>query len=161
MLNFSQSLYIVDENNGVVQPELILSNPSSTDLYVSIVTNNITATSKRQCLYDLQFIFMHAFTHVGGSDYDPGPYNLTIPAGNTNLLFIIPLAIDNIVESEEEFELRINRVSLAVLISADSTRVVIVDNDSKLYRIGVGSTGGGAKGPPILNKCPDFTHICN
>ena len=51
MLNFSQSLYIVNEEDGVVQPELILSNPSSTDFTVSIVTNNITATSRRQCLY--------------------------------------------------------------------------------------------------------------
>lgn len=145
MLNFSQSLYIVDEDDGVVQPELILSNPSSTDFNVSIVTNNITATSKRRCLYDLQFIFMHAYTYVGGSDYDPGPYNLTIPAGNTSLLFTIPLAIDNIVELVEEFELRIDRVSLAVLISAGPTRVVIVDNDSKLYHISVRSTGGELK----------------
>ena len=46
----------------------------------------------------------------------------------------MPLAIDNIVESEEEFELRIDRASLAVLISADPTRVVIVDNDSEFYQ---------------------------
>ena len=75
------------------------------------------------------------YTYVGGSDYDPGPYNLTIPAGNKSLLFTVPLAIDNVVELEEEFELRIDRVSLAVLIGANPTRVVIVDNDSKLYNI--------------------------
>ena len=83
--------------------------------------------------------------HIGGSDYDPGPYNLTIPAGNTNLQFTVPLAIDNIVELDEEFELRIDRVSLAVLISADPTRVVIVDNDSKFYHRVVGSRGGELK----------------
>ena len=50
MLNFSQSLYIVDEDAGVARPELILSNPSSTDFTVYIITNNITASSKKYML---------------------------------------------------------------------------------------------------------------
>ena len=68
--------------------------------------------------------------YLGGIDYDPGPYNLTIPAGNTSLLFTVPLAIDGILESNEEFEIRINGSSLEVLISTEPARVVIVDNGS-------------------------------
>ena len=47
MLNFSQSLYVVNEDDGVAEPELTLSNPSSTDFTVQIITNNITAMSKK------------------------------------------------------------------------------------------------------------------
>ena len=68
--------------------------------------------------------------YLGGIDYDPGPYNLTVPAGNTSLLFIVPLAIDDILESDEEFEMIIDGASLNVLISTEPARVVIVDNDS-------------------------------
>jgi len=68
--------------------------------------------------------------YLGGIDYDPGPYNLTVPAGNTSLLFTVPLAIDAILESNEEFEMMIDGASLNVLISTEPARVVIVDNDS-------------------------------
>ena len=91
---------------------------------------------------------------IGGSDYDPGPYNLIIPAGNTSLLFTVPLAIDSIVELEEEFELRIDRTTLAVLISTDPTRVVIMDNDSKYYHKHQEQGQG-----EVHISSPDFTHV--
>ena len=70
--------------------------------------------------------------YTGGIDYDPGPYNITIPAEITNLSFIVPLAIDDIVELDEELELTINEASLPYMVTAtESTRVVIVDNDSE------------------------------
>ena len=72
---------------------------------------------------------------LGGIDYDPGPYNLTIPAGDTSLLFTIPLSIDGILESDEEFEMIIDGASLEVLISTEPARVVIVDNGSEYLHI--------------------------
>ena len=81
-------------------------------------------------------ILIKEILYTGGIDYDPGPYNITIPGGVTNLLFNVPLAIDDIVELEEEFELTIDGASLpAMVIGAEPTRVIIVDNDSKLIRI--------------------------
>ena len=62
MLNFSQSLYVVDEDDGVVPLELILSNPSSSNFTVSIITNNITASSKKQCFYIIsKIIIIYAY----------------------------------------------------------------------------------------------------
>ena len=46
MINFSQSSYSVNEDDGVVQPELILSNPSSYLFTIQVMSNNITASSK-------------------------------------------------------------------------------------------------------------------
>jgi len=42
-MRFTQSAYSVDENNGPVQPVLVLSNPSSTDITVQVFNINITA----------------------------------------------------------------------------------------------------------------------
>ena len=73
---------------------------------------------------------------TGGIDYDPGPSNITIPAGITNLSFTVPLATDDIVELNEEFELTINEASLPFMVTAtESTRVIIVDNDSEFIGI--------------------------
>ena len=46
MISFSQSSYSVNEDDGVVQPELILSNPSSNTFTIQVISNNITALSK-------------------------------------------------------------------------------------------------------------------
>ena len=72
---------------------------------------------------------------IGMIDYDPGPYNVTIPAEVTSSLFNISVVTDNIVELEEEFELTIDEASLPAMISADESmiaNVIILDNDSKL-----------------------------
>ena len=45
-LNFSQSSYSVNEDDGVVQLELILSNPSSTDFTIQVISNSTTALGK-------------------------------------------------------------------------------------------------------------------
>jgi len=46
ILNFNQSSYNINEDDGVVQPELILSNPSSTEFTVQVISNSITAVGK-------------------------------------------------------------------------------------------------------------------
>ena len=41
VINFNQSTYIVNENDGLAQPELILSNPSVFDITLQIRDINI------------------------------------------------------------------------------------------------------------------------
>ena len=43
---FNESTYTIDENSTHVQPVLILSNPSSTDITVQVTDNNDTATGE-------------------------------------------------------------------------------------------------------------------
>ena len=45
-VNFSQSTYSVDEDDGPAQPVLVLSNPSSTDITVQIKSKNKAATGE-------------------------------------------------------------------------------------------------------------------
>ena len=79
---------------------------------------------------------MHGQLFVGGIDYDPGPYNITIPAGVTNLTFSISVTTDGIVEVNEEFQLLFNGSSLPYMVNTtEPTTVIIVDNDSKLMRV--------------------------
>ena len=43
-ISFSQSMYSVNENEGPVQPVLVLSDPSSTDVTVQVTDGMGTAT---------------------------------------------------------------------------------------------------------------------
>ena len=45
-VNFSQSTYSVNENSGVIQPVLVLSNPSSTDITIEVTSTDGSATGK-------------------------------------------------------------------------------------------------------------------
>ena len=43
---FNQSMYNVDEDNGPAQLVLVLSNPSSSDITVQVITEDGSATGK-------------------------------------------------------------------------------------------------------------------
>jgi len=43
-INFSRPIYSVDEDNGVVEIQLIFSNPSSIDITVEVNSDGINAT---------------------------------------------------------------------------------------------------------------------
>ena len=45
-LSFNQSTYNVDEDDGPTQPVLVLSNPSSTDITISVFSTDGSATGK-------------------------------------------------------------------------------------------------------------------
>ena len=45
-VNFSQSTYMVDENNGIVQFTALLSNPSSSDITIEVYSIDGTATGE-------------------------------------------------------------------------------------------------------------------
>ena len=46
VVKFNQPVYNVDEDDELVQPKLILSNPSSTDITVQVYDDRVIATSK-------------------------------------------------------------------------------------------------------------------
>jgi len=57
-IQFEQSTYIVDEDDGPVQPVLVLSNPSSTSIIVQVRDIESAATgeySTHWCQYYLDF----------------------------------------------------------------------------------------------------------
>jgi len=45
-INFTQSTYLIDENDEMIQLGLVFSNPSSFDITVDIRTMDINATGK-------------------------------------------------------------------------------------------------------------------
>ena len=50
-MRFSQAMYSVDEDSGLVQPVLILSNSSENDTIVQVLTIDESATGKTLCDY--------------------------------------------------------------------------------------------------------------
>ena len=49
-INFNQSAYNVDEDDGPAQPVLVLSYPSSTDITISVFSTDGSATGKDKLL---------------------------------------------------------------------------------------------------------------
>ena len=43
---FNQSMYSVNEDAGLAQPVLVISNPSSTDITVQVTDTEISATGE-------------------------------------------------------------------------------------------------------------------
>ena len=71
---------------------------------------------------------------AGSSDYTPGPFDVTFPAGMTTASFSVPIADDNLFEGSEVFTVTIVSSTLPsqVVEGADCVAVVtIVDDDSK------------------------------
>ena len=72
--------------------------------------------------------------YVGGMDYVSGPYMVTFEVGMTNGSFNVSIHDDNMLESNEMFNLNINESSLPDGISVGDigvTTVTILDNDRK------------------------------
>ena len=70
----------------------------------------------------------------GGVDYDSGSYIVRFPAGVTSVPFGVPINNDNILESNEQFQLHIvpNSLPDRVIVSNPSQAIVsITDNDGK------------------------------
>ena len=73
--------------------------------------------------------------YVGGIDYASGPHNVTVPAGETQMSFSIPIHNDTILERTESFNISINprlfetdRISIG---SINSALVIINDTSGK------------------------------
>ena len=78
---------------------------------------------------------MTANTGRGGeSDYTPGLYNVTFPAGTATASFDVPIVNDNILEDDETFTLAIVTGSLPSRVSRGDlrqARITIVNIISK------------------------------
>ena len=138
-ISFHQSSYIASENTGYVQVKLVLSNPVSFDFTVIIQHHDRSAIGMIllmiMCTDNANLLMC-----VGGSDYDAGPYNITIPAGKIHVLFNITITNDNMHEEIEWFELYIlttqdllNRIYFGKNLT---TNISIEDND------GMGNSDG-------------------
>ena len=113
-VTFSQSTYTIDEDTGAVQPQMVLTNPSSTSITVEVFNTDGSAT--------------------GGVDYHSGPYPVTFAAGVTTAVFNIPVTDDNILEYRENFMLSINSSSLPGVVTVGNpgeATVTIVNDDCK------------------------------
>ncbi|XP_065909619.1 uncharacterized protein [Dysidea avara] len=108
VIRFSQSLHSVSEGDGFVWLMLILNNPLSTNTTIQVL---ITGE---------------------GTDYNFTPYNVTVPAGVTNVPFNIPIIDDDVLEDNKYLHLTIDGGTLPcgfTVGNVDCTTVVIVNND--------------------------------
>ena len=129
-MRFSQVQYSLgegmeDEGSGYAQVELTFSNPSSFDVIVFVMTDDITATgvNSSECL-----------EAGGASDYLYGVYAVTFSANVTVRIVDIPICDDSVLEEDETFSLTIVSNSHPDNVtngSPDSVTVAIVDNDGK------------------------------
>ena len=129
-VNFSQAQYTFDEDSGNVKVEVLFSNPSSFDIVVFTITNNITA---------IGLISSECLVASSESDYLHRVYTLTFPANVTLQAVDIPICDDSVLEENETFSLTIvsnshpNNVTNG---SPDQVNITIIDNDGKwLYSI--------------------------
>ena len=126
-VRFSEENLQFNENVRA-QPILALSSPSSFDIIINVITNDITATgvNSSKCL-----------EAGGASDYLYGVYAVTFPANVTVRIVDIPICDDSVLEEDETFSLTIvsnshpNNVTNG---SPDHITVAIVDNDRKFYK---------------------------
>ena len=70
----------------------------------------------------------------GGMDYNSGPYTVQFDVGVTRVPFSVPITNDDLLESNETFELSINESALpesVTVVNPGQTTVIIVANDGK------------------------------
>ena len=133
-MKFNHSRYSVNEDSGPVQPVLVLSNPSSTDITVEVFNTNITALGEHSWIFDV--LLQVCYVTGGGVDYGSGPYTIIIPAEEISVPFDVPITDDRVLEGDESFNLTINTSSLPSRVTVTNPHqatVTIVDNDGKIF----------------------------
>jgi len=95
-VNFSQVQYSFDEGGEFAQVSLLLSNPSSFDITVFVMSSYITVTSG-DCSKHLESNNAHLY----------GGYNVTFPANETVQFVNIPICDKSVLEEDEIFNLTI------------------------------------------------------
>jgi len=124
-VSFSRTQYSFDEGTGNVQIELLASNPSSFDIVMHVLWDDITASglNSSECVES-----------VGTGDYLYGVYSVTFPANNMMQFVDISICDDNVLEEDETFSLTIVSNSNPDNVtngSPDNVTVIILDNDRK------------------------------
>jgi len=124
-VNFSRAQYSFDEGSGNVQIELMFSNPSTFDIVVHVMWNDITATGLNNS---------GCVESDGTGDYLNGVYSVTFPANMIMQYVDITICDDDVLEVDETFSLIIVSNSHPDNVtngSPHSVTVTIVDNDCK------------------------------
>ena len=134
-VRFSQIQYKLFEgmdnnHSGDSYAELIFSNPSSFEITVFVMADDITAIglNSSECL-----------VASGESDYLYEVYTVTFPVNVTSQTVDIPICDDSVLEQDEMFSLSIDSNSHPGNVtngSPDHVNVTIVDNDGK-WELGV------------------------
>ena len=135
-MTFSESIYNISENDGHIQPALILSNPLSTNFTVQVFSSTDDPAIGEYIDYqESKWIIIITFYLVGNDDYDSGPYTVTFPSGVTNASFNVTIIDNDQYESTETFYLIINSFSLPynMYISNPSQAIVIISDDDSEY----------------------------
>ena len=90
----------------------------------------------------VSYMFTHEHNTISiaieNDDYDPGPYNITVVAGEIRTVFNISIISDDANEGTENFSVAISSINLHLNISAGSistATVSIVDDIGKLNDI--------------------------
>ena len=120
-------MYVVDEDNGLVQLELIFSNPSSFNITIQVMATDATAVGVNNS--DCVVISSE-------NDYTIGLYNIIFPANLTSRVIDIPICDDIVLEEDEEFNVSIASNSSPDNIihgSVDRSTVTIIENDGEYF----------------------------
>ena len=75
---------------------------------------------------------------TGGTDYVSGPYSVIFSTERTTASFNVTIITDTVLESNEEFILTIDPLSLpsnVIVGSSDQSRCIIVDDEGKCHLI--------------------------
>ena len=123
-------MYNVNEDEELVQPKLILSNPSSTEITVQVNDNSVTATG------ELERIKLKLHSYISGVSGGFGPYIVQFPAGVTSASFNVSITKDNVPEGNENFNLMINSSMLPNGVTVDATgntMIIVNDRSSKSF----------------------------
>ena len=131
-MRFERSSYSFDEASTATLM-LMLSGKSSTDIKFKVYNNDTGAIG----MWSLVMLWYLHCGVIGGDDYVSGPYNVTFPAGVTEVSLNVTIINDVLLEYNETFQLsiNINSSSLPNRVTVDNhneVTVTIVDNDSKL-----------------------------
>ena len=130
-VNFTQVGYNFDEDQGTgtAQVELMLSNPSSFEIIVHLMTNDGTATgvNNSECM-----------TVDSDNDYLYGLNTGAFPAGLTSTYVDISICNDIVLEGDETFSISIVSSSHPNVVkngSPDHVNITIIDNDGKCVNL--------------------------
>ena len=79
------------------------------------------------------YICMYIYYYIG-EDYEPGPYDVIIPAEMTTVLFNITITNDDVYEGNETFNLVVNVSSLSSNVTVgdiSQATITIMNDDGK------------------------------
>jgi len=122
-VNLSQAQYSFAEDRGKVQIELLFSNPSSFDIAVHVMFNDITGLNISECVES-----------DGTGDYPYGVFSVTFSADTVIQFLNITISDDDVLEEDETFSLTIvsnSNPDNVTNSSPENASVTIVDNDCK------------------------------